>query len=357
VLGALDDHFFRWVTDIGVTGPDEGQGGSYLILPPGYEGEIPDGYHIVRPRTYRTWWFGRGQLEDGEAAPAVERFRAHTRIYPLSQADNPPEMEFINASAVPSNTIHSNDFHLLEELGTVIQHEHPDALDPEERGLLASIGILSGQPFDPDDRMRAILERSADTAYGMVLAITYDTRDSRVWVYPDRRWKTGFIGGSHEFVRGDGSRDSDARSMFHYYATGITPAMSSRMVGRGSQYLWTNLDGDGEFLDGAKTYRLHLPPNIPAEAFWSVTVYDPYTRSMLPTDQHFPAISTYTDPVFNEDGSIDILFAPERPEDVPENNWIQTDPDTGWHTILRCYSPSQAFFDQTWRPDDIVEVP
>jgi len=317
---------------------------------------VPDGYFVVRPRTYRSWWLGRGQLENGEAAPVAERFKENLKVYPLAKADNPPPMDFVNATGRDFNTIHNNDFRLFEEVAAVIQYEHPEALDARERGLLASIGITKDQPFAPDARMRAVLERAADAAYGITRAITWDTRDERAWVYPDRKWKTAFIGGSHEFLNADGSFNAEAATLFFYYATGITPAMAMKMVGRGSQYLYTNVDEGANYLDGGKTYTLHYPPDIPAAAFWSVMMYDPETRSMLQTDQPYPGISSYTDPVFNDDGGIDFYFGPELPAGKPEANWLRTVPGKGWHTILRFYSPTEAFFEQTWRPEDIVEI-
>lgn len=356
VLGALDDHYFRWVIDIGLTGPDKGEGGKYLILPPDYKGEVPSGYFVARPKTYRCWWFGRGQTIKGEPGPAVERFKKHTRVYSLAKKGNPPKMEFINASGKKLDTTCSDDAGMFEEVAAVVLFEHLNALDAEERGLLASIGIQKGKPFNPDARMRKVLERSAETAHGIVRALLYDTRDPGAWIYPDRKWKTAFIGGSSEFVRKDGSRDYDARSMFFYYATGITPAMALRLPGKGSQYLYTNVDKNGAYLDGGKSYRLHYPPKIPAGAFWSVVVYDSATRSMLVTDQKFPSVGTWTGAKTNDDGSMDFFFGPTLPEGAPKSNWIQTVPGKGWNTILRFYSPTQAFFDQSWRAGDIEKI-
>lgn len=80
--------------------------------------------------------------------------------------------------------------------------------------------------------------------------------------------------------------------MFFFYATGITPAMTQKMVGQGSQYAAAFVDAKGVPLNGGKTYKLHMPPNIPAKDFWSFTVYDNQTRSMLQTDQQFPAVGS-----------------------------------------------------------------
>src|SRR5262249_49129440 len=122
-----------------------------------------------------------------------------------------------------------------------------------------------------------------------------------------------------------------------------------------SQYLFTPRDASNAFLDGGKRYRLHIPANIPAKNFWSVVAYDADSRSILRNSQSFPSVSTYTGPQANADGSIDIYFGSEMPTSK-ERNWIQTVPGKGWFALFRFYGPLEAFFDKTWKPDDIIEV-
>ena len=167
--------------------------------------------------------------------------------------------------------------------------------------------------------------------------------------YPNSAWQTPFIGGSYEFLR-DGARLLDARSFFFFMATGITPAMALKTPGAGSQYLIAVTDAKGRPFDGGNTYRLHLPPNIPAKNFWSLVFYDIQTRSMLQTDEQFPSIgSEKRGVVVNPDTSVDVYFGPKAPSGK-ESNWMQTWPGKGWSVILRLYGPEQAFFDKTWKP-------
>ena len=115
-------------------------------------------------------------------------------------------------------------------------------------------------------------------------------------------------------------------------------------------------DGTGKPLDGSKTYKIHLPPNIPAKDFWSFVVYDNQTRSMLQTDQQFPSIGSQKEGVVvNADTSVDIYFGPTAPAGH-ESNWVQTVPGKGWNTILRLYGPLQPWFDKSWRPGELEEV-
>jgi len=350
-LGILDDFFFNYVTDLGNAGPDRGRGGKFLVLPPGYDGDVPEGYFTFQSATYGNLLIWRGFLVDGDPEPAVASLKANTHIYPLAQFDNPPEQTFVNVSGHHFNTIHANDFTFFEEVNEVIQEEPVDSVDPEILGVLASIGIEKGKPFAPDARLKAILTDAVAVGNATARAIVFTTRDPEAFLFEDSAWKTGFIGGSHEFER-DGVRLLDARSLFFYYATGITPAMSAKMVGVGSQYAGAMTDSEGRAFDGSRTYRLHFPANVPAKDFWSLVVYDNQTRSMLQTDQQFPSLNSQRGVQQNEDGSTDVYFGPSAPEGK-ESNWIHTIPGKGWSVILRLYGPLEPWFEKTWQPGEI----
>ncbi|WP_246151674.1 DUF1254 domain-containing protein [Rubripirellula reticaptiva] len=352
VLGIIDSHWFHYVADFGNAGPDKGKGGKFLILPPGFKGDVPDGYHVAQSDTYGNWVIWRGFQVDGDPKPAVETTKRIFRMYPLSQKDSPPKMNFINVSGKKFNTIHRTDYQIFEEINDVVQAEPSEGQDPEILGQLASIGIKKGQPFKPDARMQKILKEAADVGAVTVRTLTARPRDEMFYFYPGEGvWSTPFPGGSYEFLD-NGARVLDARSYFHFYATGITPAMTMKMVGKGSQYGVAYMDADGNALDGSKTYKVHLPPNVPAKDFWSFTLYDNQTRSELQTDQRFPGLDSNKKGLKqNTDGSFDIYFGPEAPEGQ-ENNWIQSVPGKGWNMLIRLYGPEQPWFDKTWRPGD-----
>ncbi len=356
VLGPVDDAFFRFVTDVGLTGPDKGKGGKYLFLPPGYTGEIPSGgYFVVKSPTYSNLIFYRAFVKNGDIAAAVNGVKANARIYPLSEAANPPSQTFLNVSGTQFNTIHANTFEFYNELNEVIQHEPADAFDPELVGLFASIGIKKGQPFAPDARMKAILIDAVAVGNATARAIVFAPRDKRVMFYPDRQWGTGFVGGSYQFLN-NGERMLDARTLFHYYATGITPAMAFSKPGTGSAYAYATRDSKGRYLDGGKTYQITLPAPIPATQFWSFMVYDGQTRSMLETDQKTAGLDSNQKGIQkNADGSVTIWFAPKAPAGH-ESNWVQTVPGKGWNSLLRLYAPLKPWFDKTWKPGDFELV-
>ncbi len=365
--GTVNDAYFRFVVDMGIPGPDRGQGGKYLILPPDYEGDLHgpiggekatiDGvdYFVVRSPSFVNWVILRGFLVDGKPDASAEMFRNGLKVYPLARKTNPPEMRFTSASGVPFNTIHANNFKFYEELHTVIEREPIGLLDPELRGLFASVGIQKGQPFEPTDHEKKILTDAVAIGNATARAISFRPRLEGADIYPDSAWKTAFVGGSYEWLkdRGDGGRNLDARTFFFYIATVNTPAMVLKMVGKGSQYALAATDAEGDYLDGSKTYKLTIPADVPAKDFWSVVVYDPQTRSELQTDQEFPSKnSKRSDLTANADGSIDLYFGPEAPEGK-KTNWIQTVPGKGWFTLLRLYGPLEPWFDKSWRPGEI----
>lgn len=356
MLGAFNDMWFRYVQDIGPAGPDRGQGGKYLLLPPGYEGDIPEGYFIVRPKTYRVWIFMRGSIAKGLDV-AVKNVKDHLKIYPLSKIEDPPKMEFVNGSKQPFNTIHANNFHFYEEINDLIQEESMELIDPETRGLLAAIGIVQGQPFNPDARMKKLLTEAVAIGNATARAIVWYPRIEGAKIYPDTdsAWMMGFAGKDVFFER-EGARNLDARVMFHYPYTAVTPAMAVTRPGLGSDYGIAYLDANKHILDGSKTYRLHLPPNVPVNNFWAVTIYDSQTRSQLQTSQPFPTVGSQSENFQqNDDGSYDVYFAPEPPQGK-DGNWLQTIPGKSWFIALRMYGPLEAWIDQSWRPGEIEEV-
>ena len=355
VLGMIDDFWFRFVSDVGLPGPDQGQGGKYLLLPPGYSGDVPEGYFVIRSGTYGNFFFFRIFSVDGDVSKGIEQTKKTYRAYPLESAANPPAMNFVDISGKYITTIHSNDFTFFEELNHVIQEEPLDAVDPEIRGLLAAIGIQKGRPFAPDERMKSILIDAAAIGNATARSLIFSTRDREAYYYPNSAWKMFFVGKNEDFSP-DGVLDLDARSYYYYVGSGNSPSCFLKRIGHLSQYAITEHDAAGKYLDGGKSYRLHLPPGIPANNFWSLLVYDPQTRSMLQTDQRFPSISSLKEGIIiNPDTSVDVWFGPEAPEGR-EANWIQTIPGKGWWACLRLYGVLESWFDKTWQPGEIEPI-
>jgi hypothetical protein len=280
----------------------------------------------------------------------VKRF---TRIYPLADAGKPvPAPNFVDLSGKPFNTVAPADYAFWELLNQVVQEEPTESLDPVRLGFYASIGIQKGKPFAPDARMKKILTEAAAVGDASARANAFYMRDRQAFYYANSAWQLPFVGG-YRFQTQPGVLNLDAYAYYYWAATGVTPAMEAKMVGRGSQYAWTARDANGAMLDGGKSYKLRLPPNIPVKDFWSVIVYGDQTRSMIQTNQRFPSVSGGTKGLqVNADGSIDVYFGPTAPAGK-ETNWVQTIPGKGWNTILRLYGALEPWFDKTWRPGEI----
>ena len=356
LMGPCDDANFKFVFDIGPTGMDKGKGGKYLILPPDYKGDVPDGYFVFKSPTYRNFSFVRANAaEVGFGESAMDYFRKGCKIYPLSTG--PREGKYTNVTGVPINTLVPENATAFAWMHELINYEPAEAFGKELLGRLASIGIEKGKPFNPDTRMKAILAKGAAEGVAMSRVIAFACRDWEARVYKDRTWESPYVTNNSTFYRND-YINLEARTVFHFTADGITPAMAAQMPdGLGPRYQTTYKDKDGNFVDGNKTYKVNMPPKVPVALFWAVTVYDPWTRCEIQS-QPYPSISSQQDPppTPNADGSVDIYFALDRPDDVPEQNWIRTLPDQGFFVYIRYYGPLKAFNNQSWVPNDVELV-
>ena len=398
-LGIFNDIWFRWISDFGLPGADRGEGGSYLLVGPGYDGPLPEGgYYVRHSPTNHVTVIGRAFINENpghDPAPTVDRIKAQHKIYPyaaggvgssigayltgagpLGKAASPQSPRFVEGTGLAMNTVPPNDFGHIQMLDALVQLEPAEALDTELAGQFAAIGIVKDEKFAPDDRLRAILDDAVAVGNAASRTLGMGGHPSDDFRYYDGKsawWNMLFVGG-YEFTNpppmitadavvpypDKGARQLHSRTSFFYTATAVTPAMCMRLAGVGSQYLVANVDKDGAPFDGAKTYRVRLPKDIPAARFWSLNVYDNQSRSLLQTDQVYPRAGSQEFPspaaVAEADGSTVVCFSPTRPDDVAPGNWIQTDPEKGWFVILRCYSPLQPFFDKSWRIGEIEPV-
>ena len=390
-LGLFDDFWFQHVIDFGRPGPDRSQGGKFLFLPPGYDGPLPDsGYPVGRPSTNHVMAFGRSFLADDDPKPTVKLIKDSLKIYPYTpggygtsiatllegkvKPGKPapiPPTNFVEGTGLAVNTLPPSDATYYDLINEIVQEEPGGTLSLEIMGAFAAIGIKKGKAFKPNKRMRGILDEAAavGAATGRTLNFRFQKQDGWAF-YPGSAWYNMlFVGGSgfqtpppavtKQGIKPHpptGYRTLNARFGFFSFATGVTPAMCMFLRDIGSQYLIAAVDADKNYFDGAKNYKCTLPANIPENNFWSFTVYDNQTRSMLRTPQRFPRAGSQSFPSpaakHNRDGSVDIFFGPEAPKGK-ESNWIQTVPGKGWFTILRLYSPLDAFFDKTWQAGEV----
>jgi hypothetical protein len=355
VLGMFNDHCSRYIEDVGLLGPDKGQGGKYLVLPPGYEGIVPEGYIVVTSPTFEIMLAYRLFDVNGDFKPAIESLKNYARIYPLAQKLDPPANVFVNVSGKEFSTLAPSDYGFWEYLNEVVQGEPTESFDRVSLGYFASIGIEKGKPFIPDDRMKKILVNSTIVGDATARAITFRMRQKEDYIYENSAWRNPFLGGT-EFETTPGVLNLDGIIFLYYIGIGVSPAEDLKIIGKGSQYAVAFVDAAGNPPDGSKNYSLHLPPAIPVNNFWSLTLYDDQTRSQLQTDQKYPMVSSQNkELIVNPDSSVDVYFGPEAPAGK-ENNWIQTIPGKGWFIMLRLYGPLEPWFDKTWKPGEIEPV-
>ena len=356
VLGLLNDQWMRPMGDLGIAGADRGKGGRYLVLQPDHEGDAPAGdfVQVIRTRTYRHWLVLRAFMGPGGDAEAGFRTLRGTRIYPADASRQAPATRHVDLSGKAFDTIHPTDIRYFEDLAAMVDYEPYDAIDPVESEMLKSIGIEKGKPFAPDARMRGILDEAARIGSVMAMAIC-DAPRGDYKRSPDRQW-FGTLSGYPEFMDRHGRPMNDEMVEMAWFGTGRASAMHGAQPGVGSAYTWTYRDAEGRWLDPSKTYRLRLPGPIPAKDFWSVVVYDLWTRSMLANGQPFPSLNSYAQGLQTaSDGTVEIYIGPKAPPGH-EANWIRTLPGTGWFPLLRLYGPLQPWIDKSWKPGDLELV-
>jgi hypothetical protein len=348
VFGTANDAAFKFLTGFGVVGPDQGEGGKYLFLPPGYEGDAPKGYFVVRSPSYRVWPMMRGFGEVGTGEQAVAWFKERLKIYPL--ATGPRSNNAVNASGLGINSLPPEDGSVFKMLNDIIQYEPTNLFSPETLGRLATLGIEKGKPFNPDARMKKIFDQAAKQGAAMCRAIVYASRDPEINFWPDRHWEKMFIRNT-EFTR-NGFSDIDARTLWHYPAIVVAPHLNATKPGVGNMYLTGFRDKNGDFLLGDQAYKLRVPAKVPVKKFWAVTAYDPVSRSLLDSGGNI-TVSSLRDPTVNSDGTVDVFLGPTKPEGVSEKNWIKTDPDKGILLVFRFYGPLEGVLDKTWTLSDV----
>jgi hypothetical protein len=357
----------KFAGDVGLFGPDAGKGGKFLLLPPGYRGDVPEGYFVYRSGTNNVFVFLRGFYEDPKnLTPAVTHLEK-TKVYPLNGEANATPMKFPDASGVPVNMLPISDGSAFDQLKKLVDREGDNLAGPDWLGMLAAIGIIKGQPFTPNAHTREVLDQAAKTGYKTSRVIGFEERVSgkSYRMYSDRRWLNPFADGTPanptgtlnlawENVAG-GYLDLDARIwMFTDYYS-LSPGMVSKIPGKGAMYVIGFTDSQGMPLVGASNYRLNLPANIPAANFWSVTLYEAENASGLANGQPFPSLGSRDKPVQNADGSTDLHLGPKAPPGK-EANWLATVPGKGYFAILRLYGPTEPAIDRSWKPGDIEKV-
>jgi hypothetical protein len=354
-VGLIDDFWQRAITDFGLSGPDKGKGGKYLLLPPGYTGEVPkEGYFVLRGTMNNYNIMNRGLVENNDLAAAVNLIKG-MRVYPWSQRDNPKANKVVSMSGPKMETTPPDGIEYWERLSGFINNNPVHERDRFFMAMLKPLGIEKGKEFKPDARQRAILEEAAKVGHltARTLLFHAEQRISNAIAFPGTHWAwVVLMIHDQEAVT---YSQLDERLHYFYGAIYMSPAIGRKTAGPGASYIQSFKDKDGNHFDGGKSYRLHLPPNIPVSSFWSLTLYDTETRSMIQNKANDSARSGYDKLKTNADGSIDLYFGPKVPAGQ-ESNWIETLPGKGFYPFFRFYGPKEGVFDGTWKMPDVELV-
>lgn len=357
VIGAVLNFDQSWITDVGIPGRDAGKGGSYLILPPGHTGDVPDGYFVAQAQTFKVLAGLRGIPREGDVRGALELLQT-AAVHPLDGSVSWETPTWIDMSGRPQDTSPAEIQGTLDYWRVLHGALQDEPQRPDDRGYeseLAVLGIERGREFAPDERMQDILARAAVEADAQLRVQSLADRRPDRTVWADRYWEWVTLRPENAAFEIGGRTDVDARETWFYQAIASSPAMFRRVPGGGSLYWFSGRDSDGVYLDGGREYTLRIPAPVPARLFWSVTVYDAITRSQIATDQSRAALRSMFELSGATDQGLDhvLRFGPEQPA-AGEEQWVKTIPGRGWFVYLRLYGPTEAAFDGTWRPDDIT---
>jgi len=346
--GGLGDFWQRELTAIGEVGEDKGEGGKYLLIPPGHEAVNAPGFYIVQCNMMNIFFGFRALDPDPKAA---EKLISNVKIYPYSQRDNPPQTKVISPNGNRMTATPKDGMAYWERLHAILQTEPVQERDRFFMAWLDNFGIKKGAPFNPSERQKNILQEGAKRGKLMAFTNSFDKRfeDNKHW--PDKNWDYVMILRDPS-QRTENYDDFYRRASYFFEAVTYSKAMMTQEPNVGQAYLGAYTDSDGEWFQGEKEYMLRVPANAPALNFWSLTVYDAGTRCLIQNDQQNADLSSRKDLIKNDDGSVNLYFSPNAPEGK-EQNWVQTIPGKHWFAYMRFYAPTEAYFDKSWTMDDI----
>ncbi len=353
IAGSTLDFWQRPLIDLGLTGPDQGKGGTYVFVGPGQEAPATAaGDFVLRSPTFGVTLFYRMLDPDPAKGEALAK---RIRLYPWAQRDNPTATGFLkpDPDQFPKFATMPRGMKFWEQLAAAIEREPVEDRDRFFMAMLKPLGIEKGKPFQPDERQKKILAEGAFVGEAMAKANTFDMRFPDLRYRPDALWQYFLILDPMQDL--PNYSQLDERAAYFYAALLVTKGMLSKTPGAGQAYLGSFRDKEGHAFDGAKRYRLHVPPNVPAKQFWSVTIYDSDTRSIVLNEQHRSQLGSRDDITKNAEGSVDVYFGPTSPKGF-EKNWIQTVPGQAFFVGFRFYAPLEPYFDKSWPLPDIEKV-
>ncbi len=350
--GGILDMWQRPITDMGLSGPDNGEGGKYLVIPPGQKAPTNvEGYRVIESPTNNIFHGFRVLATDPKQA---EVLKSSYQVYPYTKRDNPRKTRIIPAGDKKWYAWPATGLEFWQLVSKMLNEEPVHERDRMMVAMLKPLGIEKGKKFEPDARQKKILEQAAVVGEAMARANTYASREEEAKLWgPDNQWKLIILCAANQETKYHTALDE--RSAYFYEAVTLSDGMTTKTPGVGQAYMGIRKDKDGQWLQGGNNYTLRVPPNAPAKQFWALTLYDTETRSFIDTKHDIAGLDSRKDLVKNADGSVDLFIGPEAPKGK-EKNWIPTAPGRGWFGLFRLYAPTEAYFDRSWKLPDLVHV-
>jgi hypothetical protein len=354
LYGQVVDAWQATIADVGPSGRDKGEGGKYLFLPPGYKEPIPNGYFPIQSSNYHIVFAFRSIPLGGATDAEAQAYSKTLKIYPLSEAVHPPPTRFVDGRPYPLHTLPFYDIRALQDIHDIVSVEPVQPRDKVMMGMLATIGIEPGKPFNPPEKLKPAMERGVVDAYYYMQKLDTQLFASNLY-WPDRHWsfvmvpdaKRGF-----DFVSDDAVQ-IDKRAAAWFFFTFYPKVLTEHA---GTVYLAPIADNTGHPLQAGKNYKLTVPKDVPAKQFWSLTMYDRATWAFIknPLDRAGLGSPNMSTMKTNADGSVDLYFGPTAPTGL-ESNWIPTmgkEP----YLWLRLYAPEEPFWNKSFKMPDVELV-
>jgi hypothetical protein len=349
--GGVSDFWQREIGALGEMGPDQGNGGKTVIVPPDTDAPtLPEGAFVLKSSNVNIM-FGFRTLD-----PDPARSKAlvdAVKIYPLAESESPKPTRIVTPDGRPWSGDQPRGLEYWQRLHDIYQSEVVDERDRFYLAMMRQLGIEKGKAFEPDQRVMSILTQASAAGELMAQANTFAKRFPGASWWPDRRWDLAIMldDSSQRAATYDQLLE---RASWFYEAVSFSKAMKSQTPGQGQAYLSSYVDADGEWLDGSKNYTLHIPPDVPAKLFWSVTVYDVDTRCLIDNEQQRgDRGSRDTELAVNADGTVDLFFGPSVAKGR-ESNWVQTIRGHRWFSYFRLYGPTEPYLDHSWKLGDFT---
>ena len=353
LYGQIVDAWQITIADVGPAGIDKGKGAKYLLLPPGYSKEIPAGYTPVKSQTYQVGFAFRSVRGPGASIADAYAYSKTLKMYPLSTAANPKKQRFFDTIRM-IHTLPPYGFETLEQIKEFIDTEPARPRDKVMMGMLASLGIVKGKPFDPEPLLKEAMIRGVHDAYFYMHQLADELHESNLY-WPDRHWSMVM---KPDANKGFSFEDAttilidDRAAAWHFFS--YYPKVLNDKAG--TVYLAPIKDAKGRLVAAGKNYKLTIPKDIPAEQFWSLTMYDHATWSFINNELDRSGLSSFQKDKMkvNKDGSVDLYFGPTAPKGM-ESNWLPTEGKRPY-VWLRLYGPGEAFWNKTFVMPDVKRL-